>query len=583
MTTTTQAPPPHQPANIELAEPEPRGYAKDYWDLVLEQLGRRTTFKIGMLVLAILYGLAIFAPLLANDRPLRLNAVDLGGYNAALKSMAPVTRQALELAGREGSSESQIEAELSALRIRAQTLQTYLVTGDAEPVRVLLADVEAAAREGGGNAEALVERAMALRESHVPASVAGSPVEGSAAAQGVVLQPSVSYPLTESLGPRAVFFIALWILCASFPFWNRLWNQVGLGGDRDAARKHRRLKWLVLLGTPSLVALAWAFSGLGGSAAFDVAHYKQGLTEGTIVPAEAPLLAPIPIGYAETHKEEGFRPPTYLESSRVDSNGRYLKGPRRMRPDPVTGYMPPPTPVEVRFGEPWPNDPLRHPLGTDELGRDFLVRLLWGGRVSLAVGIISAFLLTVIGVFMGSLAGYFGGWVDIVIMRVIEILQAVPAFFLILATMAFIPAEVISPIFAIVIVIALVRWTGAARLVRGEFLRLRDQEFVLAAKSLGFPNRRTIFRHVLPNAMGPVLVSAAFAVASGILTESAVSFLGFGVKHPEASWGSLVNESKSADHWWVQVFPGLLIFLTVTCYNLVGDAVRDALDPKMKV
>ncbi len=178
---------------------------------------------------------------------------------------------------------------------------------------------------------------------------------------------------------------------------------------------------------------------------------------------------------------------------------------------------------------------------------------------------------------------FFDDCLDIAIMRFIEILQSLPAMFLILMAMAFTDPNVVDPIFAIVIVIALIRWTGVARLVRGEFLRLREQEFVVAARALGFSSRRVIFRHVLPNAMSPVLVSAAFAVASGILTESVVSFLGFGVRPPQASWGSLVNESKSPDHWWIQVFPGVLIFLTVTCYNLVGDAVRDALDPKMKV
>ncbi|MEZ5980294.1 MAG: ABC transporter permease [Planctomycetota bacterium] len=201
----------------------------------------------------------------------------------------------------------------------------------------------------------------------------------------------------------------------------------------------------------------------------------------------------------------------------------------------------------------------------------------------MAVGIVSAALLTFIGIVMGSIAGYFGGRVDTAIMRLIEILQSIPAFFLILATMAFIDPKVVPPIIAIVVVIALVRWTGAARLVRGEFMRLREQEYVVAARALGFSDLRTIFLHVLPNAMSPVLVNAAFSVAAGILTESAISYLGFGMRHPEASWGSLVNASRSAEHWWVQVFPGVLIFLTVTCYNLVGDAVRDALDPKMKV
>ena len=157
-----------------------------------------------------------------------------------------------------------------------------------------------------------------------------------------------------------------------------------------------------------------------------------------------------------------------------------------------------------------------------------------------------------------------------------------PAFFLILMAVAFTDPSFMDPIYMIVIVIALVRWTGVARLARGEFLKLREQEFVISARALGFSHLRTIFRHVLPNAMGPILVATAFAVAAGILTESAISFLGFGIQPPDASWGSLVNESKSAEHWWIQVFPGLMIFLTVTCYNLVGDGIRDALDPKMK-
>jgi peptide/nickel transport system permease protein len=277
------------------------------------------------------------------------------------------------------------------------------------------------------------------------------------------------------------------------------------------------------------------------------------------------------------------RPPTWRKSAALDEDGRYVHGDRAAGDTGETGPVAAANPVKVYAGEPARNSGLRHLAGTDESGRDFFTRMLWGGRVSLAVGILSAFLLTVIGVVAGSLAGYFGGWIDIVIMRVIEILQAIPAFFLILLTMAFTDPKVVPPIIAIVVVIALIRWTGVARLVRGEFLRLREQEFVLAARALGFSSRRTMFRHVLPNAMSPVLVSAAFAVAAGILTESAVSFLGFGISEPASSWGALVNENKNPEYWWVQVFPGVLIFLTVTCYNLVGDAVRDALDPKMKV
>jgi peptide/nickel transport system permease protein len=320
----------------------------------------------------------------------------------------------------------------------------------------------------------------------------------------------------------------------------------------------------------------------GSSATFDAAPYKAALTRGDMV-AERVVFPPLALGYAETHLAEKYRPPTWTPGSELDADGNYVRGYRKPKRDPITGYLPPATPVEVRRGEPPVNAPWRHAAGTDTLGRDFLVRMLWGGRVSLAVGILSAFLLTVIGVLVGSVAGYFGGRVDMAIMRVIEILQSLPAMFLILLAMAFTDPEVVPPIISIVVVIALIRWTGAARLVRGEFFRLREQEFVVAARALGFSSRRLIFRHVLPNALSPVLVSAAFAVAAGILTESVVSFLGFGIQHPGASWGSLVNESRSPEHWWIQVFPGLLIFLTVTCYNLVGDAVRDALDPKLKV
>jgi peptide/nickel transport system permease protein len=163
-----------------------------------------------------------------------------------------------------------------------------------------------------------------------------------------------------------------------------------------------------------------------------------------------------------------------------------------------------------------------------------------------------------------------------------EVILCFPAFFLILMVVAFTDPDDLPPIIAIALVIGLVRWTGVARLTRAEFLKLREQEFVIAARALGLSSLRTIFRHILPNALGPILVSGTFAVAAGILTESALSFLGFGVSEPVPSWGSLVNESRSPEHWWIILFPGLLIFLTVSCYNLVGEAVRDAVDPRLE-
>lgn len=325
------------------------------------------------------------------------------------------------------------------------------------------------------------------------------------------------------------------------------------------------------------------------------AVYKAGLVTGDLVsmpagsmlsaggPAQV-LWAPLAYGIAEGHAEEALRPPTWLRRAAIDDQGRYQHGALALD---AFGHVPGAereifTPIEVRAGEPSRNAWQRHLAGTDRQGRDVLTRLIWGARTSLSVGLLAASLLTVIGVLLGSLAGYFGGWVDLVLLRLMEILQSIPAFFLILMTMAFLPADSISPIFAIVIVIALVRWVGVARLVRGEFLRLRRAEFVLAARALGYSHHRILWRHMLPNALGPVLVSAAFAVAAGILMESAVSFLGFGVRAPATSWGELINGSRSPSHWWIQIFPGLLIFLTVTSYNLIGDGMRDAAGPGLQ-
>lgn len=581
-------------------------YSKDYWDLVIEQLARRPLFKLGVVVLTLIYGLAIFAPVIGNDRPVKLVAIDYGAYAKAERLLGVIGRNALAESAKiaaggedvEQASEA-LERHLSGVKTQIAEVSRFLPEATGELLSAWRKEWSAALRggveppevgsaDGGPQPGSLEEAVESLgphevlpyfdRALNVTPPSAGGPLP-----EELPLVPETRRPLLENLGARTVFFMALWVLVALWPLWNRSWNQGLLHGDRERIRGARKLKFAVLLGVPLVVALIFGSLFGYGTSGQNSSPEKYALTTGDAVAYEAPVLAPMPYGFAETHTEEKFRPPTWLRHARLDSNGQYMVGARMPKPDPVTGYLPPPTPVETRFGEPWPNAPHRHLLGTDELGRDFFVRLLWGGRVSLVVGLLSALLLTVIGVVMGSLAGYFGGWVDIVIMRVIEILQSIPAFFLILATVSFIPPDAIPPIFAIVIVIALVRWTGTARLVRGEFLRLRDQEFVIASEALGFSNRRTIFKHVLPNAMSPVLVSAAFAVAAGILTESAVSFLGFGVQYPQASWGSLVNESKSPEHWWIQVFPGLLIFLTVTCYNLVGDAIRDAMDPKMKV
>ena len=222
-------------------------------------------------------------------------------------------------------------------------------------------------------------------------------------------------------------------------------------------------------------------------------------------------------------------------------------------------------------------------LGTDKDGRDVLARMLHGARISLSVGFVAEGIAVLLGLLFGALAGFYKGWVDIAISRFIEIVICFPSFFLILVIIAYIEPEKRS-IFYIMLVIGLTGWTGIARLVRGEFLRLSEQDFVQAARALGAPPMRLMFRHILPNALSPVLVAAAFGVAGAILTESGLSYLGFGAPPPTPTWGEMILQGKEnlEEAWWLIVFPGLSIFVTVTIYNLAGDGLRDAMDPKTR-
>jgi len=221
-----------------------------------------------------------------------------------------------------------------------------------------------------------------------------------------------------------------------------------------------------------------------------------------------------------------------------------------------------------------------HYLGTDTLGRDVLSRIIYGSRVSLKVGFVAVGLATLIGLFIGALAGYYGGWVDSTLMRLVDLMLCFPAFFLILAVIAILEPS----IWNIMAVIGLTSWMGVARLVRAEFLTLREREFVTAARALGAGDTRLILRHMLPNALAPVMVSATLGVAGAILTESALSFLGLGVQPPTPSWGNILTAGKDNIEiaWWLSVFPGLAILITVMSYNLLGEGIREAIDPRLK-
>ena len=236
------------------------------------------------------------------------------------------------------------------------------------------------------------------------------------------------------------------------------------------------------------------------------------------------------------------------------------------------------TPSEQNVFERLQAPSLTHVFGTDDLGRDVFTRMIFGARISLAVGFISVFIILVIGTFLGIVSGYYGGKIDYIIMRFTDIVLCFPTFFLIILVIAFIEPN----IYNVMIVIGVTSWPGLARLVRAEVLSLKEREFILVSKMMAISNIKIFFVHILPNIISPLMVYSSLAIGGAILTESALSFLGLGVQPPMPSWGQILTSGKDYIYmaWWLSLFPGIAILITVLAFNLVGEAIRDIFDPK---
>ncbi|MEW6535963.1 MAG: ABC transporter permease [Candidatus Auribacterota bacterium] len=486
-------------------------YSPGYLEISLRQFGKNKLAVLGSIIIMMLFAIAIYSPLIANNKPLVLYAPFTDKYEDTLYVAISNIENTLKSALSDDSKG--YETNLTYTHRSLKTLRRFLPKRERKELRNIQTDViKTLAKK---DSKRIAELTQILEKKFLELNI----------------KYHLRFPAIKSLSPLYIFFMILYplfiVLVVIKNVFRKRYVPLKVQGQLTAATL------ISVIG-----AVIWWISV---PAVFDPSDYKNFINE---IPDNGFYLMPIvPYGENENIITEASQKPSWL------------------------------MPVENRTEN-------YHLLGTDTNGRDVLCRMVWGTRISMSIGFIAVGICLAIGIFFGSIAGYFRGWLDVSISRMIEVVICFPVFFLILTVLAFLRPSIIN----IMVVIGLTGWTGIARLCRGEFLKLVKQDFVVAAHALGASHNRIIFKHILQNGLGPVLVAASFGIAGAILTESALSFLGFGVPQPTASWGDLLNNGRNdiQGTWWLTIFPGLAIFIAVTAFNLAGEGLRDALDPRLK-
>lgn len=517
--------------------------SKSQWALIWNEFKkRRLAVAAAALVLALITT-SVFAPFLANARPIFYVGINRFEYQEAARTLRGAMSQQIEALAKD-SALSIPDATIKTIALQMDLMESALPPEKSAELSELENKILNILRSSGmeGRSDALRQLQRELRSSFDASSV--------------TLVSKSHWPVFASLNAADVGFQVANILFLLTPLWIWLLRRL-VPVENDHIR--RRVYSFLVMGLPLIAGMLWWWQV---PYRVDRTEYKSGVL------AADPDAAKAPVVY-----ESVMWPPIAYGIDEYDLAGKSA-APAWY---PAKWCPPGKDAASIKLASQWSGP---HWLGTDASGRDVLCRMIWGGRVSLSVGLVAVAIYVTIGIIVGALAGYYRGWCDLLISRIIEVMICFPTFFLILTIVALVGQNIVN----IMIVIGLTGWTGIARLVRGEFLRLVDQEFVVAGRALGYTPMRIIFRHVLPNAMAPVLVSATFGIAGAILTESGLSFLGLGISKPTPSWGGLLADGRdSLQHApWLIHFPGLAIFLTITAYNLMGEALRDASDPRLR-